>query len=807
MYVPGEGPADARVMFVGEAPGATEDQSGRPFSGRSGDEFTAEIHEAGFVRRDCYVTNVVKMRPPGNDIGEYFARTKTIAVEEGLPKVWGCYPREVVKWGIVDLYEEINDVKPSLIVCLGNTALWAITGRGDIGDDGTPSGITKWRGSVQLSRSFGDAGRIKTVCTYHPALIVRQWEWRNIAVHDLKRAFKESHYPEVRLPQWRFIVRPTPEHTHGVLDLLLNRAANGPLPLVCDIETRAQSYISCIGLAWSRLDAICIPLLGDVPGAGYYLLDDEVAILQKLRALLMHPNTQLIGQNFHYDVQYFAKEFGYAPPVAFDTMTAQHVLFSGMPKALHFSASMYNEHYCFWKDDGKDWDPKTMPMEDHWIYNCRDCTETFEVYETQNRLLDEMGLRPQFDFLHGKMFKPVLRLMLRGVKQDRKVRAQMMGHCLDGMAEREQYLVTELGHAVNPRSPKQLSELFYEDFAQKPVLHKSTKRPTCDDAAMHVIGEREPLLRDICDAIAEYRAIGQTVGVLKAGVDPDDRLRCSYSTSLVETYRLSSKKNAFGGGTNMQNISTGERKRGKAAELPNMKKAFIPDTGMIIAEIDLAGADAQVVASEANCQKMKEVFRAGIKIHTVTAKEVYGHAAGPDGTKEPLYTYAKAGGHLSNYGGKPPTLSKTMGITVHAASQFQKRYFEVYPEILEWHREVEAKLQATRMLENKFGFRRQYFGRIDSLLTEGLAWVPQSTVAILINKIWVALNEQCPWVEVLMQVHDSLVFQFGAAHRSQLWQVRDAAQVVIPYDDPLIIPVELKSSSISWGDCKKTDWT
>ena len=64
--VPGEGNPAARVMFVGEAPGATEDELGRPFVGRAGKLLGELLAEAGLVREDVWITNVVKARPPSN---------------------------------------------------------------------------------------------------------------------------------------------------------------------------------------------------------------------------------------------------------------------------------------------------------------------------------------------------------------------------------------------------------------------------------------------------------------------------------------------------------------------------------------------------------------------------------------------------------------------------------------------------------------------------------------------------------------------------------------------------------------------
>jgi uracil-DNA glycosylase family 4 len=99
--VPGEGPADARVMVVGEAPGRFEDESGRPFVGRAGALLDELLAAAGLARSDVYITNVVKARPPGN-------RDPTKA--------------EVEHWMPV-LVQQLEIVAPELVVPLGRHAL------------------------------------------------------------------------------------------------------------------------------------------------------------------------------------------------------------------------------------------------------------------------------------------------------------------------------------------------------------------------------------------------------------------------------------------------------------------------------------------------------------------------------------------------------------------------------------------------------------------------------------------------------------------------------------------------------------
>lgn len=247
-------------------------------------------------------------------------------------------------------------------------------------------------------------------------------------------------------------------------------------------------------------------------------------------------------------------------------------------------------------------------------------------------------------------------------------------------------------------------------------------------------------------------------------------------------------------------------------QLPSVRKMYIPDKGKMIAEIDLAGADAQVVAWEANDEKLKTAFRnfakgTGPKIHAVNAISIFGERAG-NGKVEPFYTYAKMGVHLTNYGGKARTCATALGISLSEAEMFQSFWFREHPEILEWHRTTMNNLMTKRSVQNKFGFRKVYFDRIDeSLLGEALAWVPQSTVAITVNKAWENIENNIPEVEIMLQVHDSLIFQYPIEKEALLLpEIKKQSRIVIPYDDPLVIPFGLKTSAKSWGDCEERSW-
>lgn len=252
-------------------------------------------------------------------------------------------------------------------------------------------------------------------------------------------------------------------------------------------------------------------------------------------------------------------------------------------------------------------------------------------------------------------------------------------------------------------------------------------------------------------------------------------------------------------------------------QLPNIRKLFIPDPGFTLFDADLDRADLQVVVWEADEPELKHALKIGVDIHLLNAYTLQGkdppleelvesHPKYPDWRipykKE--RQLAKSFIHGTDYGGGPRTMAVAAGITVHQADRFQRIYFGKYPGLKRWHERTLTQLQRHRFVENKFGFRRYYFDRVEGLLPEALAWVPQSTVAIYINKVWKNLDGHFPLVQVLLQVHDSLVGQFPSYRERECVKLirEEGRKVIVPYDDPLIIPLGVKVSTTSWGDVR-----
>ena len=435
-----------------------------------------------------------------------------------------------------------------------------------------------------------------------------------------------------------------------------------------------------------------------------------------------------------------------------------------------------------------------------WEYNCLDCVKTFEIDEIEQANVDAMGLRPVHDF-QQELFWPVLKSMNRGIRANVKKRAGFAMELFDAIAEREQWLLDVLRFPINIKSPKQMQELFYGDFAQKPILNRKTGTVTCDDEALGRIGDREPALRPLVRKIQELRSLSVFLATfINAPLDTDGRIRCSFNIAGTETYRFSSSANAFNTGLNLQNIPSG----GESSDLslPNVRTLFIPDPGFTFFDIDLSSADLRIVVWESDAKDMKQMLREGLDPYTEIAKEFYHD---PTITKkDPRRQTFKSFAHGTNYLGTAKGLAERLGLSVHQAEQTQKWYFGRFPEIKRWQDDLKDQVTKRRMVQNVFGYRCYFFDRIEgTIFNQAAAWIPQSTVACLINRGYVAIDKTLPEVQILLQVHDSLAGQFPTQlGQEMVRKIVAAAEIVLPYDDPLIIPVGVKVSEESWGGCK-----
>jgi len=347
------------IVLIGEAMGADEDRIGRPFIGPSGVELLRQLDESGiltltsddrsYISRyythgdsraidsiwslhadEIYRTNVLQFHPPGNDLNEVCGPKA-----EGVPGypalLKGKYLLARYEAQLDRLADEILDHNPNLILCLGNTALWALSGS---------TGIAKVRGTTFLSSLT--VADFKCIGVYHPAAVLRQWELRPTTIMDLVKAKRESQFPDIRRPNCEIWIEPTLED----IETFVTNHIIGCEILSVDIET-SGTRVTCIGFAPRADLAIVIPFDDSRKANGCYWPTelDEKRCWSLVRRVLEDQSIPKLFQNGVYDIGFLIRSYGIRTFGAKeDTMLAHHALQPESLKGLGYLGSVYTDH-------------------------------------------------------------------------------------------------------------------------------------------------------------------------------------------------------------------------------------------------------------------------------------------------------------------------------------------------------------------------------------------------------------------------------------------------------------------------------
>lgn len=450
------------------------------------------------------------------------------------------------------------------------------------------------------------------------------------------------------------------------------------------------------------------------------------------------------------------------------------------------------------------------------IYNGLDCCVTAEVFGEISSLLPA---HPQAQIIYDferALQAPVLEMMQRGFRVDQYERRKGIEFLRGQLAVLDEQLQA-MAYAIwdkplNPNSPKQLIDFFYhkmrlpEQFKfDKGVRKISTNRDALEKLELYFYA------RPIVATILEMRNISKKLSVLETEIDPDGRMRTSYNIAGTETGRWSSSANAFGTGTNLQNIT---------AEL---RKIFIADPGYKLIGIDLEQAESREVGWLCGILfddwTYLDACYSG-DLHTLTCKLIWrdlpwtGEPKADRAIAEQIfyrnYSYrdmSKRGGHGSNYYGTPPTMARHLKVPPKLMEDFQHNYFETFPGIRRWHRWVAQQIQTTQVLTTPFGRQRHFFGRPndDTTLREAIAFSPQSSTGDRMNlglyRIWRDMRSNS--IQLIAQVHDAVYFQFPEGKVDEQEAVEQALKLIrvdIEHKGrTLIVPGEAKSGW-NWGN-------
>lgn len=785
-YVPATGPSRARIVCVGEAPGEVEEREGKNFCGPSGGYLKSLLRNAGINPDEVLYLNVSRFRPPYNDITAFIKKIpKTVPRGPEADEPCIVYKSKLVVNHILvhvrELFQDIANAKPRVVIALGRTALWSLTGQ-DLS-------IDQWKGSVIPTTINGH--RTLIIPIQHPAYLLRMYKDR---FHSEQYFRKASYYltHDYTPPKENFITRPSFQQ---VMDWFINISLSQD-NLFCDIETIDRRHIECIGFCTEFENVICIPFIED--GKDYWPEHEEKEIIDNLRSVLTKHH--ITGQNFFYDAQYVFNSWLCTPNLVWDTMLAHHTLFPSTEKSLDYQSSIYLDNHKYWKRSAQG---------DRWEYNCRDCLQTKRIHDVQQELAEQAGQMDQIKE-QTALYHPVLKMMLRGVNRDTDETALLKAQVDRNLAELDNEIQTICGYPLNVQSPKQLKDLFYNQLQQKPITTRkkiskriisekdylfTQSRETTGDDALDLIAKREPALLPLTTLVNTRRSIKTIAGTtVEAKSDLDGRLRTSLNIAGTRTFRFASSKAVNGNGLNIQNIKRMDDDQSKERyPKPQVRRMFIPDPGYTIIDADLKNAEFYVMVWDSGDPIFKQMLQENVDIH-----EENGKLLKVDRQMAKGFIYA------TNYLATPRTCAIQFGMTTNSAERYQQRYFSAHPHIKDWHSRILSTLSKTGTVTNPFGYRITYYDRLESVSAEAVDWIPQSTVAIITDRGILNIEKNLPSVQMLFQNHDSIIAQVRTEMVQEMIPlVTQNMLIPVPYNDPLVIPVDVKTSEKSWGEVEK----
>ena len=773
--VPGEGPLECSIAFVGEAPGSREQADLRPFIGPAGNELNKLLHLVGIVRSTCYITNVIKEQPELNNIKLFIDAKKGLTTKEA-------------KDYINHLKDELSLCTANVIVALGDVAMWVLTGC---------TGITKYRGSILESTLL--PGR-KVIPTFHPSTLIGQkaiYLNRHLIAFDLQRAIKESAFPEINPPKMELLVRPSFDEAIS----FINECKKQEI-IDVDIET-LRDEISCISLAISDELSISIPFTYE--NGDYWHPEQEMEVFRRLAEIMESPSIIKRGQNFLFDSYFMYARHKIRCRNIIDTMIAQGILFPDFKKGLDFICSIHTD-IPYYKIDGKSWNRITGTWDEHWLYNAKDTIATAKAWPS---LISQLQAQDNVETFQRQnaLIEPLLFMQARGIRMDTvglKMASESVGRELDRFAND---LYGLCGYEINYNSPQQLMDYFYVKKGIKPYINRKTGQPTTDEKALIRLSARGFKEADIMLRIRELAKLKSTY--LDVTLDPDNRMRCSYNPIGAATGRLSSKKTIFNTGGNLQNPD------------PELKQFMLFDEGYIGYEIDLGQAENRIVAYCGPVLEMMQAFETGADVHRLTASLIFGipydevsdepGSSNLAGGKYSQRFWGKKTNHGLNYDEGPITFAINCEIEPREGKFLVSSYHRVYPGVRQnYHAMIKSMLNKNRTIINPMGRKRTFLDRLDdSLYKSGYGHFPQSTVADKIDEQGLEYvyydQETFHYIELLLQTHDSISFQIPLSipishHAELVWLIKKKLETPIKWRaQEFVIPADIKVSFNNMG--------
>jgi DNA polymerase-1 len=711
-FVPAEGRPDSPIIIIGEAPGAQEERTGRPFVGGAGQLLEKQMASVGIFRDQVYITNTIKCRPDGNDISSAQAQ-------------------RAIQCCNTILQDELKHAKARVVVPLGNTALRAL---------GISYPISKARGVV-FPTTYG-----KVIPTWHPAYTMRQFQEYITGVYDWQKIKRHLDNPTIVYPREIFSLNPNLASLEAFVNDVVAKADAGILTEVgIDLETFETDHIllnpiKLVGIGINEGEAFVVPFITQA-GNYYWQSDVEAAqALMQIARILEHPKLTKMFHNALFDVPVL---MNHGIPVCgpiYDTMLAQFCVYNESQLSLAYLASI--------RTDYPPWKLLIGYTElEYRTYNARDCVVLHMLKPSLDEDLRSNGVEYVFRNLMN-VIVPTSQMMLNGIHIDKTLQESVKETFSEKLALMTHELVLMSGRPdFNPRSSRQLQQVLFKDMKFKSSVHTATGELATGKDVINRLAVRYPD-NEFLKLLLEYRSFEKLFSTYS---DPfvfeDGRVRTQFKLTL-DTGRYGSSN------PNLQNLPAD---RGDSNGF--IKRMYAAPLGKIIVSADFSQAELITIALIAQDEEWLDCFAREDDIHRLNGIALTGEY------NEKYRTFYKNFIFGFNYGSEGSEIEKVAPkdlIAVLSIPQMIANFQAKHPRLYEYREDVYRQVRETKRVRNLFGRTRFFVGEVTKAqLRSAINYPIQSTVADIMHEKFGALSRELDFTEhkPILQLHDALYFE------------------------------------------------
>lgn len=763
-YVKGHGNRHCKLVIVGESPSPNETAAFQ--SSKNWRAFYELLRHAGINVSDVWFTYVCKHYVPPHPRGgkkiPFLVRAKNAGID--------------MDEQVSHLAIEIKSLEPNCVLALGNTALWATTGKSGIGD---------YRGSILP----GVGGKV--VSTYDPrglniweaAEFIGYWN-RQVILFDMQRAYKQSFFAGINRPLRNLHICKSAGQLQDFIERHkhLDRPAN-------DIEARGKCLPFCNGFAFTPKEGICVPFWNKGETANLLSISDSEMVQMWILMSYIYENFDILGQNYKYDEDKLVR-IGFKPrKLVSDTMMKSFAISPELPKGLAFNTSIYTEE-PFYKNEGM----YEGSVEDLMIGCARDSCVTKEIDLGMEPDLEAIGMSKFYYNFLMELHPMYLDVENEGFYVNEDKRKELFQKYIEWSERLAHELYYLTGDYINVNSPKQVAILLYEVYG---ISNRGGGTGEEEITAILNGKKLDAQQKRSLEVILEKRRVEKTINhYLAAMPDYDGKMKTTYFLCLdtgrtstgqqeppirpeIEIRDANNKKKNKVMGTAFQTIT----KHGDIGS--DVRAQYEPEKGFVFVGVDSAQAEARVVFLLADDED------ALYKIdhhdyHALTASWFFGgtednYSKKVLGYEHPIRFVGKTLRHAGHLGAsyKRAALSVNtdarkfkidITITEPFAEAALKKFHANQPSIQKVFQAeiVEALKRDNRYLtaglpygiDSPCGGKRQFLERWDDeLFRQSYSYIPQRSVSDNTKSAALRLRKREPKLaRLVLEAHDGLLY-------------------------------------------------